>query len=316
MGGPDRVRNFYVTDIPFDPYNTERIDINRVANSFLFGLGSPAGLINNTMAQARFRDSIKITTRIGSAGKDPSYRASFSLNRVVVEDKLAVRVNGLMDRTQYRQRPTYKNDDRIDLAFNYRPFGDSNTILRGSVERGTSSETRPTSCCLRKTSLVFWSCLADRSVTQASHRSSSKASTYATPISRPEAAATGLLNHAPALARSCGLLVRAGGCILNKLWLPMKSEYPAFRAHLLFSLIVLSRHFMVDISLPLVPIGHFSIGDSPMVDHGASFLLTAASENVQVSPQAAELFCSFTESRCHQLSNYTPYPVSKSTSYY
>jgi len=136
LAAPDRTRNFYVTDIPFDTYNTERIDINRGANSFLFGLGSPAGLINNGMAQAQFRDSNEISTRIGSGGKDPSYRASFSLNRVVVEDKLAIRVNGLMDRTQYRQRPTYKNDDRIYMAFNYRPFGDSNTVFRGFVERG------------------------------------------------------------------------------------------------------------------------------------------------------------------------------------
>jgi outer membrane receptor protein involved in Fe transport len=136
LAAPDRTRNFYVTDIPFDTYNTERIDINRGANSFLFGLGSPAGLINNGMAQANFRDSNEISTRIGSGGKDPSYRASFSLNRVVVEDKLAIRVNGLMDRTQYRQRPTYKDDDRIYMAFNYRPFGDANTVLRGFVERG------------------------------------------------------------------------------------------------------------------------------------------------------------------------------------
>ena len=136
LAAPDRTRNFFVTDIPFDSYNTERIDINRGANSFLFGLGSPAGLINNGMAQARFRESNEISTRIGSGGKDPSYRASFSVNRVIVEDKLAFRVNGLMDRTQYRQRPTYKDDDRIYTAFTYRPFGNQNTEIKGYMERG------------------------------------------------------------------------------------------------------------------------------------------------------------------------------------
>ena len=136
LAAPDRTRNFFVTDIPFDSYNTERIDINRGANSFLFGLGSPAGLINNGMAQARFRDSNELSFRIGSGGANPTYRGSFGINRVVMEDKLAVRVNGLMDRTEYRQRPTYKNDDRIYTAFTYRPFGNSNTEIQGYLERG------------------------------------------------------------------------------------------------------------------------------------------------------------------------------------
>ena len=47
LSAPDRARNFFKTDIPFDSYNTDRVDLNRGANSFLFGLGSPAGLINS-----------------------------------------------------------------------------------------------------------------------------------------------------------------------------------------------------------------------------------------------------------------------------
>ncbi len=136
MAAPDRTRNFFITDIPFDAYNTERIDINRGANSFLFGLGSPAGLINNGMAQARFRDSNEVSFRVGSGGRSPTYRGSFKLNRVVVEDKLAVYVAGLMDRTQYRQRPTHKDDDRIYTSFSYRPFGNTNTVIRGHMETG------------------------------------------------------------------------------------------------------------------------------------------------------------------------------------
>ena len=143
LAAPDRTRNFFITEIPFDSYNTERIDINRGANSFLFGLGTPAGLINNGLAQARFNDSNEISTRVGSGGKDPSYRASFGVNRVIMEDKLAIRVNGLMDRTQYRQRPTYKNDDRIYTAFSYRPFGNQNTVISGYMERGEQIGNAP-----------------------------------------------------------------------------------------------------------------------------------------------------------------------------
>ncbi len=136
LTAPSRTRNFFVTDIPFDAYNTERIDINRGANSFLFGLASPAGIINNDLAQARFRDTNEFQFRIGSGGRNPSYRAHFKLNRVVLEDKLAVNVSGLMDRTEYRQRPTYKDDDRFYAAFTYRPFGNENTTFRGHMEQG------------------------------------------------------------------------------------------------------------------------------------------------------------------------------------
>lgn len=136
MAPPDRTRNFFITDIPFDSYNTDRIDINRGANSFLFGLASPAGIINNGMAQAEFRDSNEFSFRVGSGGRNPTYRGSFKLNRVVLEDKLAVHVAGLMDRTEYRQRPTYKNDDRYYTAFSYRPFGNANTVIRGHMEKG------------------------------------------------------------------------------------------------------------------------------------------------------------------------------------
>lgn len=136
LAAPDRTRNFFITDIPFDSYNTERVDINRGANSFLFGLGSPAGLVNNGLTEARFKDSSEISTRIGSGGKDPSYRASFKLNRVLIEDKLAVKVAGLVDRTQYRQRPTYKDDDRVFATMTFRPFGNQNTVIKAHYETG------------------------------------------------------------------------------------------------------------------------------------------------------------------------------------
>jgi len=137
LAAPDRTRNFFKTDIPFDTYNTERVDINRGANSFLFGLGSPAGLINNGLAVARFKDSSEISTRVGSGGADPSYRASFKFNRVLIEEKLAVKVAGLMDRTQYRQRPTYKDDDRVYGTFTFRPFGNQLTVIKGHFENGS-----------------------------------------------------------------------------------------------------------------------------------------------------------------------------------
>ena len=136
LAAPDRTRNFYKTDIPFDTYNTDRIDINRGANSFLFGLGSPAGLVNNGMARARFDDSGQVQVRIGSGGERPSYRIAANVNKVLVEDMIAMKVAFLNDATQYRQQPTYKDDQRLYATVTIQPFKNSNTVIRSYFETG------------------------------------------------------------------------------------------------------------------------------------------------------------------------------------
>jgi hypothetical protein len=143
LAAPDRARNFFKTDIPFDSYNTDRIDINRGANSFLFGLGSPSGLTNTGLVKARFRDTNEISTRIGSGGKNPSYRGSVALNRVLIKDTLAVHGALLIDRTQYRQQPTYKDDDRQYAAITYRPFKHADTVITAHVENGKIKGNAP-----------------------------------------------------------------------------------------------------------------------------------------------------------------------------
>ena len=136
LAAPDRSRNFFKTDIPLDTYNIERVDINRGANSFLFGLGSPAGLIDTTMARAHFKDDTEIITRLGSGGQNPSYRGSINVNRVLLEKRLAFLAAALMDRTQYRQEPTYKDEDRQYAAVTFRPFKHDRTVLTAHVENG------------------------------------------------------------------------------------------------------------------------------------------------------------------------------------
>ena len=142
IAAPDRTRNFFVTDIPFNTYNTERVDINRGANSFLFGLGSPAGLLNNALSKARFVNSGELRVRISNGeshklfNDNPSTQTSFKLNRVLIEDKLAIHVALLQDRQIYRQKPTYKDDDRVYGSMTFQPFGDSRTVLRAHFETG------------------------------------------------------------------------------------------------------------------------------------------------------------------------------------
>ena len=67
LAAPTRTTNYFESAIPFDSYNSGRIDINRGANSFLFGLGSPGGIVNNSLAMAELtQDSIRIEYRLST----------------------------------------------------------------------------------------------------------------------------------------------------------------------------------------------------------------------------------------------------------
>lgn len=131
IGRPDTVRNYYKTTIPMEYYNTDRVDINRGANSFLFGLGSPAGLINTNYQKAGMFDTSRINLDLDTEG---SFRTAFNFNRELVEDKLAVRVAALSNQQKYRQNPSYRDDDRLYGAVTFRPF--QNTTIRAHLESG------------------------------------------------------------------------------------------------------------------------------------------------------------------------------------
>ncbi len=156
LSSPDNTRDFFKTNIPSDQYNTERIDINRGSNSFLFGLGSPSGLINSQLSKAHFNDRSEIRFRLGSGGERPTYRAEFDFNRSVIKDKLAIRIASMMNRQQYRQEPTFRDDDRIYAAFTYHPFDNNKrTTIRGHYESG-NQHMNNASTVLPQESLSTW----------------------------------------------------------------------------------------------------------------------------------------------------------------
>ncbi len=133
-------RNYFETIIPFDSYNTGRVGINRGSNSILFGLGSPAGIINNTVEGAVWKNGGEVKMNVDHEG---SFRTSLNLNQVILEDKLAVRAAFLSDNRKYHQEPTYQDVERGYGAFNWR-ITDS-TTLRGNFEKGHIRANRPDS---------------------------------------------------------------------------------------------------------------------------------------------------------------------------
>jgi outer membrane receptor protein involved in Fe transport len=131
-------RNYYESLIPMDSYNTERVTINRGANSILFGVGSPAGIINTGLVAPVFEDRTQVTGRAGSYG---AYRGTFDIERVLIEDKLSIRATGLYEDTKFQQDPAFEEDQRIFVAAAWKPTEDF--TIRANVEQGKIDANLP-----------------------------------------------------------------------------------------------------------------------------------------------------------------------------
>ncbi len=146
LASADNTRSYFLTDIPWDNYNTNRIDLQRGPNSMLFGLGSPAGIINATVQGANFDDEGKVELRFGSWG---SRRLSLNLNRVIIQDELAVRVAALNEHQKFQQNPAFEDDQRLYLALKYEPSflksDSASTTLTANYEDGSIEANRPRS---------------------------------------------------------------------------------------------------------------------------------------------------------------------------
>ena len=140
----DNTRDFFLTDIPWDGYNIDGIDLQRGPNSILFGQGSPAGIINARTKQAIFRDENEISLRVGSWG---STRESVDFNKVILKDELAVRVDALRDDESFKQDPAYSSQKRVFGAVRYEPrflkTDSIRTIIKANVEFGNINSNNP-----------------------------------------------------------------------------------------------------------------------------------------------------------------------------
>jgi hypothetical protein len=141
LAAPTRTTNYFESSIPFDSYNSGRIDINRGANSFLFGLGSPGGIINQSVAQASFRDSVKISHQISTEDFDDNFsnRISINLNKVLIEDKLSIRFAAVEDNKEFKQQPAATDSSRRYVALKFKPFGNRHIIFNANYETGNIS---------------------------------------------------------------------------------------------------------------------------------------------------------------------------------
>lgn len=140
----DNTRDLYLTNIPWDGYNVEAVDIQRGPNAILFGQGSAGGVINTRTKQASYRNISEVAVRVDEYG---SLRGTLDINRVLLPEELAVRVALVQNETKFKQKPAYENFNRQFLAGRYEPAflkkADARTIIKVDGELGSSTSNRP-----------------------------------------------------------------------------------------------------------------------------------------------------------------------------
>lgn len=146
LDSADNTRNFFLTEIPWDSYNVDRVEIQRGPNSILFGVGSPAGIINHTTIVAQMN---------GNSGKIENEYSAFNSNRIVADynvevmpDVFAVRVAGLFNDQKFRQKPAFNQDERLFATgtFQTQILPDSwadKTVVRLSYEKAMVESNYP-----------------------------------------------------------------------------------------------------------------------------------------------------------------------------
>lgn len=143
LGSADVTRNFFATDIPLDAYNTENIEIQRGPNSILFGLGSPAGIINGTMkapvlGERRYQTELRVNTFGGT-------REALDANLPLVENVLGLRLNLLNENERFRQKNTHADTLRGTASLRWEPKLAKSifTQITANYEAGKTDSSRP-----------------------------------------------------------------------------------------------------------------------------------------------------------------------------
>ncbi len=141
LGVPSTAINYFpaIAQIPMDAYNVQSLEISRGPNSLLFGLGSPAGIVNlNTARPVLNRDSYTVTAR---TDQNASVRGTFSFNNSVLRDKLAIYGAFLYDDRKFERKPSYDLTRRQYGALTYKPF--RKTTIRADIENYVNDNRRP-----------------------------------------------------------------------------------------------------------------------------------------------------------------------------
>ncbi len=120
LGGATMSVDFFESSMPSDNYNAQRLTIARGPNTLLFGMGNPSGVVDTTLNRGDLQKNIA-SVRL-QMNSDSSKRGSFDINRVVLRDKLALRLDGMTDEGIQHIKPNLDRQTRLYGAITARPF--------------------------------------------------------------------------------------------------------------------------------------------------------------------------------------------------
>jgi iron complex outermembrane recepter protein len=124
--------DFFETSIALDNYNTERLELSSGPNSILFGFGQSGGLVNIMTKSAQLnRNRTAIRTQFGQWN---FARYTIDHNQILLEDKLAVRLNGLQQWGGGWRKHDYNDSSRGAISLRATPW--RNTTLTAGYENG------------------------------------------------------------------------------------------------------------------------------------------------------------------------------------
>ena len=134
LGKADLTRGYFLTDIPFDSYNTDRVTVSRGPNSLLFGIGSPGGVVNNSTKQAvQGSDFGEFKVRFDNYS---SWRTEIDYNKSLIDGRVALRVAVLKDSLEYKQEPAFEDQERFYGALDIVLFeNESSDVLDATIFR-------------------------------------------------------------------------------------------------------------------------------------------------------------------------------------
>lgn len=148
----DVTRDFFISQIPMDSYNVDRVDVSRGPNAILFGLGSPSGVINSYLIKPKLnRDEATVELQYGD---NDSYRSVLDINKVLIPKKAALRFALLNEEKHWEQDPTFERTNRIFGAIKFTPF--ANTTITAHYEGGDIKSRRPLTISPEDGGLSTW----------------------------------------------------------------------------------------------------------------------------------------------------------------
>jgi outer membrane receptor protein involved in Fe transport len=143
MSTSGMARDFYRTGMPIDMFNTERLSFARGANSVLYGIADPTGIVNTSLAKPNFQRA-----RVTASGEWSSYgvwRANLDANATgklnIARQEIPVAIRFI---TFTEERPKYIKPDeheqtRYFITAAVQPW--KGATIRGSFESMNMNQT-------------------------------------------------------------------------------------------------------------------------------------------------------------------------------